>query len=131
MLADFHAELDQGMAVVATETLGLRKFVPADLAGQTWIERLTVTALFACMLTDLRFGRILLGRCRVLAKRLSFVEQPELFLVPCFALCAKQLTPVGTQPFLGQVALRAHQTQHAAGFLVLALKRGIRLAHGE
>ncbi len=131
LFADFHAELDQCMPVVAAETLGFRKFVPPDLAGQTGVKRLAVAALFACMRTDLRFGCIFLGRCRIRAKRLSFVEQPELFRVPYFALCAKQLTPVGTQPFLGQVPFRAHQTQHATGFFVLALKGGIRLAHGE
>ena len=131
LLADFNAELHERMAVVAAETLGFRKFMPADLTGQIGIKRLAVAAFFACMRGDLRPGCIFLGRCRIRAKRFGFVEQSELFRVPRFALCAKQITPVSMQPFLGQVALRSHQTQHAAGFFVLTLKGGVRLAHGE
>ncbi|MGF6483188.1 hypothetical protein OKW34_002999 [Paraburkholderia youngii] len=49
LLADFYAELDQRMAVVAAETLGLRKFVPPDLAGQTGVKRLAVATFFTRM----------------------------------------------------------------------------------
>ncbi len=131
LLADFNAELHQRMAVVAAETLGFRKFVPANLTGQIGIKRLAVTTFFACVLRDLRPGSLFLGRCRIRTKRFGLVEQSKLFGVPCFALCSKQITPVSTQPFLGQVALRSHQTQHAAGFFMLALQGGVRLPHGE
>jgi len=65
LLADFNAELHERMAVVAAETLGFRKFMPADLTGQIGIKRLAVTTFFACVPGDLRPGDLFLGRCRI------------------------------------------------------------------
>ena len=114
LLADLDADLDERVAVVVAEAFGFGKFVPNDFARQVGIERFAMTALLARVRGDLSFPEYLPARVCVRAEHFGFVEQTGLIRCASFALRAEQLATVSAQSFLGQIALRCHETQCAA-----------------
>ncbi|OUM00092.1 hypothetical protein A8M77_23195 [Variovorax sp. JS1663] len=116
LLADLGADLDQRVAIVSADTLGLWQLVTHDVARQCRIQRLAA-ALLALAASDRRrvliidFGRQCLRGRR---ERLGLVEEQVLLVGAAgLALGGEQLTLQRSQALQRQVPLGGHHAQFA------------------
>jgi hypothetical protein len=133
LLADLHADLAQGRAVVRAHTLVLRQFVAPHIARQGRIQRLAA-ALGALVRRHLDLLALGLGGCRLglRAFDLGLVEEQVLLVRGAdLALGVEELALEAVELLLEQVAFGAHHAQLAQCVAQGLLQRLDFFGHGH
>jgi hypothetical protein len=133
LLADLHADLAQGRAVVRAHALVFRQFVAPHIARQGRIQRLAAAlGALVCRHLDLVVFGLGGGRLGLHAFDLGLVEEQVLLVRGAdLALGVEELALEAVELLLEQVAFGAHHAQLAQGIAQGLLQRFEFFGHGH